>query len=150
LDIDLKSIYIWPSGEVWFSLGNTFTSTNKASYGRGMLLSDQGYVVYHNLQLVGPFQPLEDLADFGLDALFVVTDVTPPPAAPKCVEAGIPPGTSDWRIRFEGSGRVGQLERSSDLLGPWTTVGGVTPAQEFTDPGVVTNQTRAFYRLRSW
>lgn len=148
--IGLQSVYVWPSGEVWFSTEEGFVSTNKAMYGRGQLLSDEGYVVYFNLDLLAPFQPLEDLADFGLDALFVVTDVTPAPPAPRCVEARVNPGTSDWTMRFESKGRVSRLERTSQLPEIWEPLGGIAPDLEFRDPGVVEKQAEAYYRLRAW
>jgi hypothetical protein len=41
------------------------------------MLSDQGFIVVRNLDLVQPFSPLEDLADFGLNGLWLVTDLAP-------------------------------------------------------------------------
>jgi hypothetical protein len=76
-DYGLDAIFVWPNGEVWFSVETGFYGQHFEPYNAGDLLSDQGYVVYRNLELLGAFQPLEDLADFGLDALWIVTDLGP-------------------------------------------------------------------------
>jgi hypothetical protein len=68
----LDSAYVWPNGEVWFSIKTNFTDLRLGHIGYGDLLSDTGRVVIHNLDLLGPFAPLEDLADFGLDGLTIV------------------------------------------------------------------------------
>jgi hypothetical protein len=118
-DYGLQAVYVWPSGEVWFSPDTGFTDTNSIQYLAGDLLSDQGYVVYRNLALLSSFAPLEDLNNFGLDALFVVTDVTPSPTPPLCLEISVPPGTRDLSLRFESQGRAFQLLKTASLLGPW-------------------------------
>jgi len=68
----LDAAYLWPSGEVWFSITTSFTDLQVGHVGCGDLLSDTGRVVIRNLDLLGPFAPVEDLADFGLDALAIV------------------------------------------------------------------------------
>jgi len=80
----------------------------------GDLLSDDGYRVFGNLELVSAFAPLEDASDFGLDALFIVTDFTPPAPAPRLL--GIDPHSG--AVFWEGQGRVFQLERAADPTGP--------------------------------
>jgi hypothetical protein len=42
-------------------------------------LSDQGYIVFRNTELLSPFAPTEAVADFGLDALAVITNAPPTP-----------------------------------------------------------------------
>ena len=68
----LDAAHVWPSGEVWFSITTSFTDLRLGHIGYGDLLSDTGRVVIRNLDLLGPFAPVEDLADFGLDALTIV------------------------------------------------------------------------------
>jgi hypothetical protein len=68
----LDGVYVWPSGEVWFSITTSFTDLRLGHIGYGDLLSDTGRVVIRNLDLLRPFAPVEDLADFGLDALTIV------------------------------------------------------------------------------
>lgn len=75
LDAGLDAAYVWPHGEVWFSTETGFTDQRLGLIRDGDLLSDTGRVVYRNLELVGPFGPLEDLADFGLDAVHVLWPV---------------------------------------------------------------------------
>lgn len=149
-DYGLAAAYVWPSGEIWFATESGFTSTNGTAYLAGDLLSDQGYVVYRNLDLLSPFEPLEDLSNFGLDALFVVTDVTPPPPADRCTGITPDPATGSLTLQFTGQGRVWQLERAGALPGPWTPVSPITTELPLTDYGVLTNLPRAFYRLREW
>ena len=76
-DYGLDAVHVWPSGEIWFSTEEGFQDGALGPIAAGDLLSDQGYVVYRNLELLGPFAPIEDLADFGLDALFLVSDAVP-------------------------------------------------------------------------
>lgn len=149
-DLGLTAVYVWPSGETWFATEEAFSGKDKTFYGRGQLLSDQGYVVYYNLDLVAPFQPLEDLADFGLDCVQVVTDVTSAPPTPKCVSAWIPAGTRDWAMRFESRGRFSRLEKVNGLGRPWLPASDIGLQTEFIEPGVLEKETLGFYRLRSW
>jgi hypothetical protein len=147
----LNAIYIWPSGEIWFSTQNGFYDSNSNYYAPGDLLSDQGYVVYRNSELLAAFQPAGSMADFGLDALFVVTDVTPVGPAAKL---GLPqltnqPPASLSFLRSGGS-RAFQLERALDAAGPYVPVGPITTDAVFLDAGVLMNQTQAFYRLHQW
>src|SRR4030095_14406029 len=82
IDYGLDAVYVWPSGEIWFSTEDGFSGADLELYRPCDLLSDHGYVVFRNLELVGAFAPMEDLADFGLDGLFIVTDVTPSASPP--------------------------------------------------------------------
>lgn len=152
-DYGLDALHVWPSGEVWFSVENGFYGSHFEPYNRGDLLSDQGYVVYRNLDLLAPFQPLEDLADFGLDALFIVSDLGAPPStipAPRC--AGIAPDRSSGNIRLEWNapGRVFQMERATNLAGPWEPASPILTEPPAMDPGAMTNAPQGFYRLRQW
>lgn len=71
ISFGLDAAFVWPSGEVWFSVKADFVDSRWGRIGHGDLLSDTGRVVARNLEMLGPFSPLEDLADFGLDALHV-------------------------------------------------------------------------------
>ena len=48
---------------------------------RGDGVGDRGWIVYRNRELLERFQPLKDLADFGLEGLFGVTDASEAPPA---------------------------------------------------------------------
>lgn len=148
-DCGLRAVHVWPSGEVWFSLETGFTGPDFATYHPGDLLSDQGYVVCRNLDLVGTFQPLEDTASFGLDALFVVTDTLPSAAAPpKLDPAGLQIVEGTVRIEWSGEGRLFQLEKAAAPGGTWMPVGPITPDLQFVDPSPLA--PAAYYRLRQW
>ncbi|MBN2443218.1 MAG: hypothetical protein JXJ04_17795 [Spirochaetales bacterium] len=70
--IDIDAVYILPTGEIWFSTATGFIDKNLGSVGHGDLLSENGKRVVRNLEIVAPFSPLEDLADFGLDCISVL------------------------------------------------------------------------------
>jgi hypothetical protein len=67
----LDAIHLWHHGEVWFSTETSFVDKRWGHVGHGDLLSDTGRVVARNLELLSRFAPLEDLADFGLDGLWI-------------------------------------------------------------------------------
>lgn len=147
-DYGLDVLHVWPSGEVWFSVETSFQGQYFETYGHGDLLSDQGYVVARNLELVGPFQPLEDLADFGLDALFIITDATPPAPAPSFTHIRRRRATGAVELEWEGKGRVWQVLRSTNVTSPWTPVSPILPDLMFDD--TTATASRSFYRLRQW
>jgi hypothetical protein len=150
-DYGLDAVYVWPSGEVWFSVETGFYGQHFELYTPGDLLSDQGYVVYRNLDLLGAFAPLEDLADFGLDALFVITDVTPAPATPlSLLNLDLQWPAGDVILRCEGKGRVYQLERADKVEGHYESVGPIKTESVFTDSGALTNKPTGFYRVQQW
>jgi hypothetical protein len=68
-DYGLDAVVLRPFGEVWFSTTIGFVDERYGWVSDGDLLSSAGVVVARNLALVGAFQPLEDAANFGLDAL---------------------------------------------------------------------------------
>jgi hypothetical protein len=151
MDFGLDAIFVWPSGEVWFSLEEGFDDAVLGPIRHGDVLSDQGELLWRNLDLLREFQPLEDLADFGLDALFIVSDALAPTAAPARGTVLQPdPATGDVRLRWEAQGRLYQLEKATNVLGPWLPLGPITTETEFTDPGALGRSPQAFYRLRQW
>jgi hypothetical protein len=68
----LDAVYVWPHGEIWFSTEVDFRDARWGLVRHGDLLSNMGRVVVRNHDLMAPFEPLEDLADFGLDAMWVL------------------------------------------------------------------------------
>jgi hypothetical protein len=115
-DYGLDALYVWPSGEIWFSTEEGFQDEALNTVTAGDLLSDQGAIVYRNLELLGTFAPLEDLADFGLDALFVVSDATPPALPPTISAITIERGAGSVSVQWDGPGRVFQLERGDEVV----------------------------------
>lgn len=151
IDFGVDALHVWPSGEVWFSLEEGFRDDLLGDIRPGDILSDRGEVLYRNLELLREFQPLEERIDFGLDALYIVSDAL----APQVSTAG---GTvlradrqlGDLLLRWEAQGRLYQVEKAGDVLGPWTPLGTIGPTAEFTDSGVLITNQQAFYRLREW
>jgi len=148
LDHGLDALHVWPSGEVWFSVESGFQGPHFENYGHGDLLSDQGYVVARNLDLVGPFQPLEDLADFGLDGLFLVTDMAMSQPPPRFTRIRKSADTGIVELRWEAKGRVFQLMRASDPAGPYQPVTEILP-DLFVGDTPPAGQHH-FYQLRQW
>jgi len=76
-DLGTDAAHVFPGGEVWFSTDADFVDERYGPIGHGDLLSDTGRVVARNRELLASFGPIEDLADFGLDALHVVARPSP-------------------------------------------------------------------------
>jgi len=72
VDYGLDAIVLRPFREIWFSTEIGFQDNELGWISDGDLLSTQGYVVAGNLDLVAPFEPVEDVDNFGLDAVNVV------------------------------------------------------------------------------
>ena len=149
-DYGLDALYVWPHGENWFSLEEGFQDQVLGPIQPGDLLSDAGYVVFRNLELLNAFAPVEDLADFGLDALFIVTDVTPPAPAPQFLSIQANRSTRSIELAWEGKGRVFQIERASVVADAFQPFSFIIPDLTLDDRGALTNRAQSFYRLRQW
>ena len=136
--------------EVWFCTEKGFDSA-LGPIAAGDLISSRGYIVYRNLELVAQFEPLEDLADFGLDGLFLVSDPQPRSLVStplsRLTSALSPSGLI---LRWETTGRVSQVERASNVEGHFLPVSPVLPGLEWLDTGLSGAKTPAFHRLRVW
>ncbi|MCX8108710.1 MAG: hypothetical protein N3G20_07900 [Verrucomicrobiae bacterium] len=149
-DFGLDAIHVWPSGEIWFSLEDGFQDSVLGMIRDGDLLSDCGEVVYRNHELLRNFQPLEDLADFGLDAVFIVSDaMTLPVDGGRCKNM-VMTVSEGFRIQWEANGRLRQVEKAPSVIGPWKPIGPVTLDTIFVDPEAPHGAPQAFYRLREW
>jgi hypothetical protein len=149
-DYGLDSLYQWPSSEIWFSTEQPFTDTQLGAISAGDLLSNQGYIVFRNADLVSAFAPSPAATDFGLDALYIITDATAPPAAGTKLSASVKTGTQDLSFQWQSTARVFQVERSADLSDPFTAISPVIPDLSWDDPGALQARPRAFYRLHQW
>jgi hypothetical protein len=148
-DYGLRAFHVWPGGEVWFSTETGFNGALGPVLA-GDLLSDQGYIVFRNLELMSAFAPLEDLADFGLDALFVVTDTLPTPPPPRLLSVTrsvLPPG---WVIQWDAPGRVFQLEMAPSVAGPYGPASQIMPDTKWLEADPLWDAASGFYRLRAW
>jgi hypothetical protein len=150
-DYGLNSVFVWPSGEIWFSTAKPFLTVISNYYSPGDLLSDQGYLVYSNAELLAPFVPTNAPPTLGLDALYIISDVVPagaPPQLGKPLLTNSPPFS--LAFPFKSSGHVFQLERASSLDQPFLPVAPITTDQLLIDPGARINQPQGFYRLHQW
>lgn len=142
--LGVDAFFVWPNGEVWFSLQNGLNS-QLGVVQRGDIISDQGYFVFRNLEIVAPFAPLEDLADFGLDALTIVSDINPAAGGPRVdIELSDEGVNLNWSA---ATGRVFQLQKAATPEGPWLNLTELTLARDYFDEG---SAQAAFYRLLQW
>lgn len=146
-DLGLDAIHVWPSGEVWFSTEEGFQDKQWGPVMDGDLLSTAGYVVFRNLEFVGRFSPLEDLANFGLDGLFVVTDLATPLPAPVLTLTSTDSG---WRVAWEGKGRVSQVESAVQVQEPFTPASEILPGTYWDVAPSPGGTPAAFFGLRQW
>jgi hypothetical protein len=148
-DIGLDGLYAWPNGEIWFSVESGFVSPTAGGIQRGDILSDQGFVVIRNLDLVQPFSPLEDLADFGLDGLWLVTDLALASEKGPTLELPNYHADGELELNWDGPGRVFQVERASDPGGPYAPASPILPALQ-SRHRVESASGQDFYRVRQW
>jgi hypothetical protein len=57
--VGVDALYIWPSGEIWFSPEFDFTSGDGTAISAGDIISDQGYIAFRNSALTSPFNPTD-------------------------------------------------------------------------------------------
>ena len=148
-DFGLDALFVWPGGEIWFSVEDGFQDRELGAIGAGDLLSNQGIVVYRNLELMSAFAPIEDLADFGLDGLFVVTDlnvVSTPPHLTNIRKSNVM-----THLEWEGPGRVFQVMRSGRVQGPFEPASPIVPDLSFdVDEAMGADLPTGFYQVRQW
>jgi len=149
-DYGLRAFYVWPSGEIWFSVAQGFQAQSAGQIQPGDLLSDQGYIVFRNAELVSLFAPVEGLADYGLDALYIVTDAIPPALAPLLVPPQTLASPAGIRLGWDGKGRVFQVEASPLVTGPFLPASPIQPDSSFDDVSLPAGDARRFYRVRQW
>ena len=147
-DFGLDALQILPGGEIWFSVEEGFTDNRLGTVSAGDLLSSSGHRVFSNGQLVAAFAPADPALDYGLDALFVVTDTRPPAPPPRIVKLRRSVGSVgvDW----DGDGDVFQLEHAPGISGPWSPCSPILPDLTFDDAGDLPAGVSGFYRLRQW
>jgi len=147
-DYGLDALYVWPNGEVWFSTEEGFQDKELGPVGAGDLLSDEGLIVFRNLEVMSAFAPLEDVSSFGLDALYIVTDITPPATPPRFTS--IHRGLRSILLNWEGAGRVFQVLKSMQVNNPFAPSTALSPDQFYFDVDGVKEAGAGFYRLRQW
>jgi hypothetical protein len=146
-DFGLDALAVLPWGEIWFSVEQSFIDAQLGQVQEGDLLSNFGYRVFSNQALLSGFAPSDASADYGLDALFVVTDTRPSRAPPRLVQSTRTGAV--LRLQWDGDGDVFQVESAPALAGPWSTCGEIVPDLS-ADLMIDSTYRAAFYRLRQW
>ncbi len=149
-DYGLDALSVLPSGEIWFSVEEGFTDSQLGKISSGDVLSDQGYRVFSNSQLVSAFGPQDATADYGADALFVVTGTRPSPGQPWLIGCQFDRQHNRMCLNWDGDGDVFQVERAPGLSGPWEPCSPILPDLTFEDDSGPTNGNQWFYRIRQW
>jgi hypothetical protein len=147
-DFGLDALRILPGGEIWFSVEEGFTDNWLGPVQAGDLLSSSGHRVFSNRQLVAAFAPADPDLDYGLDAVFVVTDLKPPARPPRIVDLRRIGGAV--RVDWDGEGDVFQLEHAANCSGPWLPCSPILPDLSFDDTNDRMDGAAGFYRLRQW
>jgi hypothetical protein len=147
-DFGLDALHILPGGEIWFSVEEGFTDNRLGPVQAGDLLSSLGQRVFSNRQLVAGFAPADPEQDYGLDAVFVVTDLKPPALPPRIVD--VRRTAAAIHVDWEGDGDVFQLERAPNLSAPWLPCSPILPDLSFDEANDLVDGTAGFYRLRQW
>jgi hypothetical protein len=144
-DYGLDAFYIFPGGEIWFSIEESFTDNRLGSIQEGDVLSNFGYRVFRNQDLIAAFAPDNSAIDHGLDALFVVSDITLPKPRPWILS--FIPSNNAAHLEWDGAGAVFRVETSSSLSGPWDACSPIIPdlSCDFGPPNGA-----GFFRLQQW
>ena len=148
-DYGLDALYIWPSGEIWFSTEIGFQDQMLGSVLGGDLLSDQGYIVLRNPDLLAAFAPNPNALDFGLDALYVITDATPPAAAPR-LSVTANSSRHSLGLTWQSQGRVFQVDHAALVNDLYQPLSPIIPDLFFDEAGALTNGNQGYYRLGQW
>ena len=149
-DYGLDAFVVLPSSEIWFSLEQGFADLRLGPILPGDVLSDQGYRVFNNRQLVAAFGPLDPSVDYGLDAMFVVTDLTPRSPPPWIRSIHHDQQNNRLRLDWDGEGAVFEVQRAANLSGPWESRSPILPELSFEEACEGTNGAQFFYRLQQW
>lgn len=149
-DLGLDAVHLWPGGEIWFSTEAGFQDQELGVVRGGDILSDSGYIVFQNLDLVAAFSPLEDLADFGVDGLVVVSDVLDPLPPPVVRGLEVHPSTGAIRLEWLGDGRFFQVLGARTASGPYMPLTEVQTDHFLDQAGWIKTHPEYFYRVRQW
>jgi hypothetical protein len=146
-DFGLDALHILPDGEICFSVEESFLDNRLGLIQSGDLLSNLGYRVLSNQDLLAAFAPADPAKDYGLDALFVVTDAQPPKPPPRivrCTRSG-----NLFHLEWDGDGDVFQVEAAPNPGGPWLPCTPVLPDLS-SDVGSDSPSASGLFRLRQW
>ena len=144
-DFGLDALRILPSGEIWFSVEEGFTDKRLGAIQSGDLLSNRGCRIFSNQELVAAFAPSDPAPDYGLDALFVVTDTQPAKLPPRIVRQTR--SGAGFHLEWDGEGSVFQVQAGTGAAGPWLPCTDIVPdlSGDFTSDKAAAS---VFFRLR--
>lgn len=149
-DYGLDALYVWPGGEVWFSTAEGFEDAQLGSVAAGDILSTAGYIAFRNADLLVRFLPKQSNADYGTDALFVVTDLSEADA-PSFTGVRAPRGAGQIELQWQGRGRVFQVQKAAKVTGPYLPLSPIQPDAAYVDRVLNQNSlSTGFYRLQQW
>jgi hypothetical protein len=136
--VGIDAFYIWPSGEVWFSLRSSWTA-HTAIY------SSDGYGVFTD---TFAFQAFKPAMDPGLDAFLVITDLKQFATVQSTLTTHLSPAgvaTFEW---MPTAGAY-QVEAADSVSAPFRAASPVIATESFTDIRPAAAPAR-FYRVRQW
>lgn len=149
-DFGLRAFQLLPTGEIWFSLDEAITDNRLGAIQAGDVLSSLGHRVFSNERLVAAFAPADPSPDYGLDAMFLVTDLTPTSPPPWIRSIHHDRQTNRMRLDWDGEGAVFEVQRAANLSGPWESRSPILPELSFEEAFEGTNGAQFFYRLQQW
>ncbi len=147
-DFGLAALRVFPSGEIWFSVEEGFTDNNLGNIQPGDLLSSLGYKVFSNQDLVASLGPDKPLIDYGLDALWVVTDTAPTKMPPPVLQPNLAGGM--LHLSWNGAGDVFQVEQAPSPAGPWAPASGISPDPSWSTAADTSAGGSVFFRVHQW
>jgi hypothetical protein len=147
-DFGLDALHVFPGGEIWFSVEESFTDQRLGSIQAGDLLSNNGYIILRNRSLLTEFAPSDPSQDYGLDALFVVTDTQLSRPCPRIIRQ-ISTG-NQIHLEWDGDGEVFQVEHATSPVGPWVPCTEIVADLSCDIDAEVSADSAHFYRLRQW
>jgi len=149
-DYGLDALHVRPSGEIWFSVEEGFTDNALGTIQPGDLLSSLGYRVFGNTQLVVGFAPSDGSPDYGLDAVYLITDTKVSAVPPCLLKLLLDRVRGQVRVEWDGEGEVFQLQRAESPSGPWIPCSTIVPDLVFDDPCPAGVGACHFYRVQQW
>jgi hypothetical protein len=151
-DYGLDGVYLWWRGETWFSLEEGFVDSQLGAISEGDLLSDAGYIIFRNADLLRNFS-VDAESDFGLRDFFVVTQAGYPATSwvlnPLQLDRVSGDASLSWRPSL-ASGPVVQVERAPHFGLPFEPISPVITETQWTDHGTLKTNRSGIYRLREF
>ena len=147
----LGPFFVWPSGEVWFSVKTNFHDAYLGDITPGDILSDNGSIVFRMRDLLAQFGFGSSLTSgFNLRGFYIFTDAAPAPVAPVITGVSYSATNNTATLSWRTDARAVQVLASSSPLVPFAPATAILPIPEATT--TVTNATAGekFYKILGW